>query len=96
MYARVTRAMYEPERTEDAARYVREEVMPRMQGQSGFKGFYQLIDRQSGRALGISLWESREAMEATAEMARQMRSGAVGRGASVEPTAEEYEVAIQA
>lgn len=96
MFARVTTVQAPADRIEESVRYVQERVLPAMQGQRGFKGMYHLVDRKNGKALGITLWESEEAMQATAETARQMRAGAVGQGAGVEPTAAEYEVTVEA
>jgi heme-degrading monooxygenase HmoA len=96
MFARVTTVRAEPDRIEELTRYVREEILPANQGQAGFKGMYHLVDRKNGRTLGITLWETEDALRATEESARQRRAGAVGRGASAEPTAEVYEVGFQA
>jgi hypothetical protein len=61
MFARVTMVEASPDRIEGMTRYVREEILPAMQGQAGFKGMYHLVDRKSGRMLGITLWETEEA-----------------------------------
>jgi len=96
MFARVTTVQGSPDRIDETTRYARERVLPAMQGQPGFKGMYMLVDRKQGRALGITLWESEEALRATAETAGQMRAGAMERGATAEPTAAEYEVTVEA
>ena len=60
----------------------------------GFEGVYYLVDRQSGKALTIILWESEEAMRASEEEANRLRSeSAESAGATVE-NVERYEVAI--
>jgi len=96
MFARVTTLQVSPDRIEETARFGREQVLPAMQGRPGFKAMYYLIDREHGRALGITLWETEEDVLATEEQAQRLRSTAVGRGASVEPTAQVYEVSFQA
>ena len=45
-------------------------VLPKM---AGYKGAYFFIDRQSGKAITITLWESEEAMQSTAEALRPLR-----------------------
>ncbi len=96
MFARVTTVQASPNHIEEMLRYVREEVLPANQAQAGFKGMHHLVDRKSGRMLGITLWETEEALRATEDTARERRAGALGRGASAEPTAEVYEVSFQA
>ena len=39
----------------------------------GFKGMIALGDRQSGKTLGITFWESEEAMRASEEEANRLR-----------------------
>jgi heme-degrading monooxygenase HmoA len=39
----------------------------------GYKGAYAFIDRQSGKAITITLWESEEAMQRTEEALRPLR-----------------------
>src|SRR5215204_2835815 len=47
-----------------------QEVMRQM---NGYEGSYFFIDRQSGKAIFISLWESEEAMQSTEEALRPLR-----------------------
>ena len=46
------------------------EVVPKM---AGFVGGYGLMDRKSGKAITITLWESEEAMQRTEEALRPLR-----------------------
>ena len=46
------------------------EVLPKM---DGYKGAYFFMDRKSGKAITISLWESEEAMQRTEEAVRTLR-----------------------
>lgn len=43
------------------------ELLPTAQRSGGFDGMYVLVDRESGNALTLTLWESREAMQASEE-----------------------------
>ena len=47
-----------------------QEVLRQM---NGYKGSYAFIDRQSGKAIAITLWESEEAMQRTEEALRPLR-----------------------
>jgi hypothetical protein len=79
---------------DDAARHVREQVIPRLQQMEGFKGFIALGDRQSGKLQGVALWESEDALRATEGSASQVRSdSAEAMGATVAGV-EEYEVSV--
>jgi heme-degrading monooxygenase HmoA len=63
MFARVITAQASPQgfgRFLDLAR----EQLPGASQQPGFKGFYLLTDAETGKAITISLWETREQMEA--------------------------------
>jgi heme-degrading monooxygenase HmoA len=74
MHARVSCFEGPPNKMDEGMRYFREQVLPKMKQTDGFKGAISLHDRQSGKTLGISLWESEEAIRATEEAANQSRS----------------------
>jgi len=46
------------------------EVLPKM---DGYKGAYAFMDRQSGKAITITMWESEEAMQRTEEAVTSLR-----------------------
>ncbi len=76
MHARMTTLEGPPERMDEGLRQVREHALPQLQQQDGFKGFVALGDRQSGKLIGISFWESEEAMRAAEEVGDRTRSDA--------------------
>jgi hypothetical protein len=63
---------------------------------AGFKGSYFLVDRKSGKILGIALWDTKENLQAGAQVAAQLGTG-IGQAAGITkpPTVEVYEVAVQ-
>ena len=54
-----------------------------------------LVDRQTGSAIAITLWQDEQALRASEERANALRAQAAEQmGASGEPTVERYEVAV--
>lgn len=94
MYARVS--SYEggtPEGLEESVRRGREESLPDARELGGFRGAIALLDRRSGRHMVISLWESEEAMQASEEVASELRERQLTEGERV-ASVERYEVAM--
>jgi heme-degrading monooxygenase HmoA len=61
--------------------------VPSLQEVEGFEGVYLLVDRQSGKVLTITLWESEEALRESEQEATQLRSEHRGQWDQI-PTAE--------
>ncbi len=92
MFARVTSAQLKPDQVETFVSTIRDQVIPRAQNLPGFKGGYWLVDRSTGRGYGITLFESKEALDATEAQANRIREE-VSRGAGLAiPAFEHYEV----
>ena len=49
MYARVTIGQFLPAKADDGIRIYRDSVVPAAKQQKGFKGFYVLTDRKTGK-----------------------------------------------
>jgi hypothetical protein len=94
MYARLTTIEAPPDRMDDAARYVQEQVLPQLQQLDGFTGFIAIRDRGSGRVRGLALWESEEALRATDETAARIRGGVVEATGGTVASVENYEVVV--
>ena len=63
-----------PDQMDEGLRDVKEHVLPLLQQQDGFKGFIALGNRQSGKLIGITFWESEQAMHASEEIGARTRS----------------------
>src|SRR6266496_165002 len=73
MVSRVNFLDAAPDRIDDVARVVREVVHPGIREEAGYVGYIVLGDRETGKALGVTLWESGEARKASDMTARQIR-----------------------
>ena len=85
MYARVATFESDPARVDDAIELVRSEVESG-DTPAGLEGarMLMLIDRESGKGLGVTLFESEEAMRRGDEALNAMNPGASERRVAVE------------
>ena len=84
MYARVATFESDPSTVDDAIRMVREEVAgDTPEGLEGAK-MLMLVDRESGKGVGITLFDSEDAMRRGDEALNNMSPGASERRTSVE------------
>jgi hypothetical protein len=93
MYARSTTVHGRPQNLDDGIRYVRERVMPQVEQMDGCVGLSMLADRDSGRCIVTTAWQSADAMRASAEAVRDIRSRA-GEILGGVPEVAEWEVAL--
>jgi heme-degrading monooxygenase HmoA len=95
MHARFTTLQLQPDKIDDAVAGLEQTDIPMFKSLDGFKGFSLFVDRSSGKVIGLSYWESEDAMKASEEAVKDARSRAAETGgASAEPEVERYEVAI--
>ncbi len=66
-----------------------------LRGMDGFEGAFLLVDRETGKAMTITLWSNEEAVQASAERAKQMRSDAAGGAGMSIDSVQNYEVAVE-
>jgi heme-degrading monooxygenase HmoA len=94
MHARVTTIRGAPDKVDDVTRQTQEQTLPQLRQMEGFEGFVALGDRQSGKMLGVSFWESEEALRANDEAISSVRSKAAETADGVVASVEEYEVLV--
>jgi heme-degrading monooxygenase HmoA len=94
MNARMGRVSFSSEKFDDVVSHVREEIVPKYEQSDGFKGFTLLLDRSGGTGIGISFWESEDAMHATDSLADQARQGAAAAGSGDDQGTQFFEVVI--
>jgi heme-degrading monooxygenase HmoA len=90
-FARIGTWQGTPEELERWIVRAREQVKPSIQKDRGLKAVYWLVDREAGKGLIVTLWESREAMAAS-EQARLQRQTATSAATGASVTTERYEV----
>ena len=93
MYARSTTLTADPQRMDDGIRMVRDEIMPAVQGMPGCLGLSMLCDRESGRCIVTTSWDSAESMAATAERVEDMRRRALEAFGGRDMSVDEWEIA---
>jgi serine phosphatase RsbU (regulator of sigma subunit) len=80
-----------PHRIEEGIRRTWERL-PGVRQLDGIEGAYFFVDRQRGKAIFISLWESEEAMQRSDEVMRPLRAELSGTFAAHRVEVEHYEV----
>ena len=94
MYARISTLEGPPELINESLRQAQEVVLPQGKLMEGFKGMIALGDRHSGRTLGITFWESEEAMRTSEEAAKRLREESADAGGDTLDSVERYEVGL--
>jgi heme-degrading monooxygenase HmoA len=94
VFARVSTYQGDPGQIDEGLDFARENILPRVQQVDGCEGIYYFVDRQSGKALSITLWESEEAMRASEEEADRLRGESAEAADATVEGVERYEVAI--
>lgn len=93
MYARSTTVRARPDAIDEGISFIRDEVVPFIQGIDGCVGMSMLADRESGRCIATSAWQSKEAMRASEEQVGSLRDRA-GEIMGGSPQVEEWEIAV--
>lgn len=93
MYARSTTVQAHLDSIDNGIVYIRDAVMPTMMDMPGCVGLSMLVDRETGRCIATSAWDTAESMRASEDMARPMREQAaeiLGNRAQV----DEWEIVV--
>jgi heme-degrading monooxygenase HmoA len=92
VHARVTTLQMDPSSLDEAAAQLENEEVPSFKQLDGFKGMTLLADRQRGKTIAVTFWESGEAMRASEEGVKEARRRAAEIGHAEEPQVERFEV----
>ena len=76
MYARSTTIEAQPESIDAGTAFVCDEVMPALETMTGCIGISLLVDRESGRCIITTAWDSEESMRASADDVAPIRDRA--------------------
>ncbi|WP_433160937.1 antibiotic biosynthesis monooxygenase [Kribbella sp. CA-247076] len=94
MYARSTTINAKPESIDAGIAQLRDEVMPMLLDMDGCIGLSMLSDRESGRCIATSAWQSEEAMRTSDEELRPVRDRVAEMMGGGSPTVDEWEIAV--
>ena len=97
MHARLSRfAGLPPERLDQTVDEFREQQLPELERQAGYKGVVVMLNRSSGQAAALSFWESEDDLRASDKLAARAREAAVATAQPErEPVVDNYEVVIR-
>jgi heme-degrading monooxygenase HmoA len=75
MFVRMTELETDKKAMDQNIQYVNDQVVPTLQKSpaGGFKGAYWLADRDAGKLMVFTLWESEQAMSASEDAVKQAR-----------------------
>lgn len=94
MFVRTTEVQADPARVDDGIAVVSDEIFPAVSEMDGCVGMSLLVNRESGRAIATTAWQSEEAMMATADKVMPLRSRAEESLDSSGSEVHQWEVAV--
>ena len=96
MHARAVTVQIQPGKIDEAIAIYRDSVMPAAKQQKGFKGAWLLTDRNTGKGLSVTLWETEADLTAgEASGYYQEQIAKFGGVFAMPPVREHYEVSVQ-
>lgn len=90
--ARVSRLEGDPGKIDEATQRAVQDILPRVRQLPGFQGAIAMVDRNKGRTLIVTLWESAEKMRSSEEQADKLRQESADVGGGRVVGVERYEV----
>ena len=97
MYARAVNVQFQAGKVDEASRIVKDDIVPVLKEQKGFKGQLLFTQPDTRKAISINLWETEA--DLTAFETSPLDGELMGKLASVlagPPAGERYEVSVQA
>jgi len=94
VYARSTTLIADPSSIDRAVALVRDEVMPALMRIDGCLGVSCLIERESGRCIATSAWQSLETMKASESQVAPVRSQLTTTLGATRPLVQEWEIPV--
>jgi heme-degrading monooxygenase HmoA len=93
-FTRMTTLQADPSKLEEGIRFFREQSVATARQQRGFQGARLLVNRQSGKVMAVTLWESEEAARAAESAMNQSRTQGAQLVGATNPTTEVMEMVV--
>jgi Antibiotic biosynthesis monooxygenase len=94
MFVRTTEVQADPDKIDAGIAVVRDEILPVVSGMDGCVGMSLLVNRDSGRCIATTAWQSEEATLASADKVVSLRSRAEQSLGSSGSEVHQWEVAV--
>lgn len=94
MFARTTTIQADRSKVDEGIANVRDQVLPAVTAMDGCVGMSLLVDRESGRCIATTAWESEAALQSSAETVKPLRDDAQKSMGTTSSTVETWEVAV--
>ena len=96
MYAQVSKVQVNPGKVEEATRIFKEQVLPLVREQQGFRRFYLLVNKEENKILVANIWDREADINALSENGFYQSQVAKFANVFAEPPEREvFEVALQ-
>jgi hypothetical protein len=96
MYARVTTIQGSPDKVDDAISNINDATIPALRDLDGYKGGQFMVNRETGKLVAVTLWTTSEALEASADAVKSVRSKAAEQAGGQVASVEQFEVVAEA
>src|SRR5215831_5930212 len=93
-FARISDAHVAPERIDEVVRFVREQAVPVLKAQQGFRTALSLVNRTTGRIISSSVWDTAANREASESAIAPLRGQATAMAGAQPATVSRYEVLL--
>jgi heme-degrading monooxygenase HmoA len=95
MYVRIAQAQDDATKLDGGIEGFRELVVTAARQLDGFAGAMFLVDRSTGKAIGLTMWDTKEAREESLAAIQEARARALQEvGSTQNPEIELYDVAV--
>jgi hypothetical protein len=94
VYARTTEIQADPAKMDEGMSMVRDQVYPAVTGMDGCIGMSMFVNRESGRCIVTTAWESEEAMRGSADKVRPLRDEAAQALGTGGTDVHEWDIAV--
>jgi heme-degrading monooxygenase HmoA len=94
VHARSTTFQAQTSSIDGGIAYMRDDLMPELENIDGYVGISLLVDRESGRCIITTAWDTEDAMSASADKAKDLRRQATERFEGEVEKIEEWEIAV--
>jgi heme-degrading monooxygenase HmoA len=91
---RVSDAHVPPDKIDDMVRFVREQAVPVLKAQPGFRAALTSVNRTTGRAISASVWDTAANLEASESAIAPVRAQATGQAGAQPATVSRFEVVL--